>query len=78
MRDELGRVRYLAQDIVGWEIADRFGERFTYSNANGNIAIDKVVLKEFERLTGEAVVWEFSTRLWRFREDYDLAGRRQP
>ena len=74
----LKEVEYLSQDIVAFEIADRFGEEFITINANGNPAVTRPVLKAFEALTGDTVVWEFSARLWRFRQDYDLPGRRQP
>ena len=66
---ELVRVTYLAQDSVAWEISDRFGERFIYVNSNGNPAINRDVLREFDSLTKSAVVWEFASRLWRARED---------
>ena len=78
MMRELVRVTYLAQYSVAWEISDRFGERFIYVNSNGNPAINRDVLREFDSLTKSAVVWEFASRLWRAREDYDLPSRRQP
>jgi hypothetical protein len=31
----------------------------------------------FEKLTGDTVVWERGTRLWRKRQDYDRPGRQQ-
>lgn len=68
---------FVSQDTVAFEVADRFGEMFVEINRNGNPAVTKPILKAFEQLTGERVVWEFSTRLWRFRQDCDEPGRRQ-
>jgi hypothetical protein len=65
------------QDQVVEEIAERFGEEFTYENENGNPAIDKAVLKEFRKLSSEQVVWVRGERCWRLRERDDAAGRQQ-
>ena len=62
---------------IPYEIARRFGEEFTYHNENGNLAIDRRVLKAFRKLTGDSVVWERGERLWRRREGYDQVGRQQ-
>jgi hypothetical protein len=78
MEGELRRDEYMAQIVVAWEIARRFGERWTYANANGNPAIAREVLKAFEARTPEDVVWERRTRMWRPRRPYDDPGRMQP
>lgn len=77
MLEELKRVNYLYQETVVYDIASKFGEEFTYHNQNGNLAIDRQVLREFRKLTGDRVVWERGERLWRFRESYDPPGKRQ-
>ena len=77
MLDELTRVKYLDQEVVVYAIKDKFGSEFTYDNENGNLAIDKGVLREFSKLTVNTVVWERGARLWRFRENYDPPGERQ-
>jgi hypothetical protein len=74
---ELERVRYLEQESAVWAIKQKFGKRFVYDNANGNLAISPDVLKAFRRLTGESVVWERGSRTWRRRERYDTPGRQQ-
>jgi hypothetical protein len=66
------------QDEVAPEILSRFGDRYTYENGLGNLAIKKDVLAEFRKLTGDKVIWERGRRLWRFREPGDAPGRRQP
>jgi hypothetical protein len=75
---ELRQVEFMAQIVVAWEIERRFGGRFIYFNANGNPAISREVLKAFDAMTGEGVVWENRERLWRYRRPDDLAGRKQP
>jgi hypothetical protein len=70
-----GQLMY--QETVVYEIAEKFGDGFTYANDNGNMAIDKHVLKEFNKLTADTVVWLRSDRAWRMREDHDKPGRQQ-
>ncbi len=67
----------LWQDEAVYEIETRFGESFIYINPNGNPAINRRVLKEFQRLTHTTVVWERGERMWRFREPTDPSGQRQ-
>ena len=67
----------LYQENVVYEIATEFGEEFTYLNANGNLAIDKKVLREFRKLTEATVVWERGERMWRKRIESDPPGSRQ-
>lgn len=77
MLDELRQHEYLYQETVVYDIADRFGEQFTYLNDNGNTAIGKDVLAAFRKLSGEQVVWERGQRCWRLRQDHDEPGRQQ-
>lgn len=67
----------LYQEIVVGDIAQRFGEEFTYTNENGNQAIDKTVLMEFRKLTSSTVVWDAGERCWRLREAFDDPTKRQ-
>lgn len=77
MLRRLQETSYLYQEQIVYEIQSKFGERFTYTNENGNLAIDRLVLKEFRELSGEDVVWERSERLWRRRASYDPQDKRQ-
>ena len=77
MLQALEERQYLYQEDVVYEIATEFGEEFTYLNANGNLAIDKRVLREFRKLTEATVVWERSERMWRRRMESDPPGSRQ-
>lgn len=78
MVEELEKHRALYQDVAVYEIEKRFGEGFTYINQNGNLAIDRKVLKEFRALTNDSVVWQRGEKAWRFRQAYDSPGREQP
>jgi hypothetical protein len=77
MFEEVRKGDWMYQDQVVEEIAERFGEEFTYENENGNPAIDKAVLKEFRKLSSEQVVWVRGERCWRLRERDDEAGRQK-
>jgi len=66
----------LYQDVIVCQIQEHFGDDFVYENDNGNLAIDRGVLKEFRALTKVDVVWSRSERFWRFREDYNDAESR--
>ncbi|RJO63104.1 MAG: hypothetical protein C4542_00615 [Dehalococcoidia bacterium] len=76
MLQELNRVNYLYQETVVWQIKEKFDDRYVYDNQNGNLAISKDVLREFRLLTGDNVVWERGSRLWRKRASYDMPGKR--
>lgn len=61
----------LYQEVVVYEIQEKFGDEFVYINQNGNPAIERKVLAEFRKLTEGKVVWSRGERYWRFKEDYD-------
>jgi hypothetical protein len=77
MVQELQRDGVLYQDVAASGIQGQFGEAFVYFNNNGNLAIDKRVLAEFQKLTRDSVVWLRGERMWRKREEFDERGRRQ-
>ena len=77
MLDEFEKNNHLYQEKAVYEIRDKFSNDFTYNNENGNLAINKGVLKEFRELTGDNVIWERSERMWRERQQYDEPGGRQ-
>ena len=56
------------------EIAKLFGDEYTYTNENGNAAIDKRILTAFRKITGNTVVWERWDFCWRKREAGDTPG----
>lgn len=77
MLEELNREKYLYQEVIVYDLVKKFGEQFTYTNENGNLAIDKGVLREFRNLTESTVVWVRADRAWRFREDFDNPDKRE-
>jgi hypothetical protein len=75
MAEQLKEKKYLYQEDIVWEIQNLFGEQFVYENENGNLAIDKTVLRHFRTLTPDAI-WEGGERMWRARERYDAPNKR--
>jgi hypothetical protein len=65
MFTQFDRSNYLCQDDTVYKIKKKFGKDFVYDNENGNLAIEKSVLKEFRRITEGKVVWERSEKAWR-------------
>jgi hypothetical protein len=70
MMGEVEKSNYVYQDAVAHRMS-AFGEGFTYRNKNGNLAIKKEVLKEFEKLSKDTVVWSRAQRAWRKRTPHD-------
>jgi hypothetical protein len=68
----------LDQQVAVIHIMGTFGDRFIRFNEGGNLAIVPSVLSAFNKITGDAIVWERAGRLWRKREIYDMPGRQQP
>lgn len=75
MKEQLAQQTYLYQDVIVYDIEAKFGADFVYTNENGNLAIGRNVLKEFRKITPDAV-WERGERCWRTREKYDQPGSR--
>ena len=71
MLKRLNEDKTLYQEVVVYEIQERYGDEFVYINENGNLGIDRNVLSEFRKLTEGKVVWSRGERYWRFKEDYD-------
>jgi len=52
------------QEAIVRGIRETFGEEWSYYNVNGNLAIDKAVLKEFNKQKTPDVLWDRSSRYW--------------
>jgi hypothetical protein len=50
-----------------------FGDEWSYINGNGNYAISKAVLKEFNALKDRLVYWDRSTQSWSVVTEEELA-----
>jgi hypothetical protein len=46
------------------EIAEKFGEEYTYYNDNGNLAINKKVTKEFRKINQGEIEWDREEYRW--------------
>ena len=69
--------KYLYQEDVAHKIKQEFGDEFVYLNENGNLAIDKKILKEFRKLTEGKVVWDRGEIAWRRLRSTELYKGRQ-
>jgi len=76
MVEQLNLKKTLYQEDVVIRIGKEFGKEHVYNNENGNPAISKAVLKEFKKLTPNAV-WERGERCWRFKRKQDSSSRQQ-
>lgn len=61
----------LHQDVAADESSERFGKDFVYVNNNGNLGIERSVLRAFRKLTEPNVVWERGERLWRYKLQHE-------
>lgn len=77
MADQIAEHGLLDQAAAAERIGRTFGTAFAAENGNGTWAISRPVLAAFRKLTGDAVVWERSSQLWRHRVPGDPPGRRQ-
>lgn len=77
MDAEVRRTGNLEQDYAADKIVELFGEEFTYENDNGNTVIGRIVLKAFNSLNPNDVVWSRRERAWRLRGEFDEPGRQQ-
>ena len=77
MVEQIHEKRFLHQEEVVYKIKQKFGESFTYVKPNGNLAISRIVLRAFKRVSGKSVVWERGERMWRARTDHDSRSRQQ-
>jgi len=71
MLDQISQKRELYQNEVVYQIEEKFGSKFVYENRNGNLAINREVLKEFRKLTEKTVVWSRIEFCWRIRSADD-------
>ena len=75
MAQQLAHLHYLDQSVVASHLA-QYAPDLTGYNSSGGVSIDGRVLKEFARLTPDAV-WSRSALHWRAREPHDQPGRMQ-
>lgn len=77
MAEQVEKHTSLYPETTVWEIAKRFGGRFTYMNQNGNLAIRKDVLFAFKKLTEDSVLWERENRCWRKCQSPDSFSKQE-
>lgn len=64
MLQEFEKSGMLYQSDAADGIIERFGEQHTYTNENGNPAIDSKILAEFRKLTTGKAVWSRGDQCW--------------
>lgn len=74
---EIERAGCVYQDVVVDLLRTEEAEQFIYSNRHGNPGLTADVLKAFDRLTADTVVWIKPAYYWRRRVDQDAPGRQQ-
>jgi hypothetical protein len=76
MHEEYKKHDRLVQSYAAGQIRRRFGKEYVYRNKNGNWGINKPILDEFRKLTGDDTVWSRSSQLWRKRRASDPPSKR--
>jgi hypothetical protein len=77
MLNEVLEKDYLEQGAVVYVILEKFGNDFVYQNNSGNLAIQKSVLSEFNKISAENVVWLTNEKAWCLRKEHHKPGRQQ-
>ena len=65
------------QEEIVYDIKREFGSEWVNETEYGNLAINKKILNEFNRITKDVVVWEKYDKCWRMRTARDSPGRQQ-
>jgi len=76
----LARVKddgFLPQYLAAAMIRRDFGEDFAYRTKGPGFAIAAEVRREFQKLSGDDVVWECGERRWAWRQKFHKPGRSQ-
>ncbi len=68
MLEELKNETILVQEVVAHEISLLYGEEFTYTDANGELAVDERVLSEFRSLAENMIISVGGERVWRLKQ----------
>tara|TARA_R110000787_G_scaffold140335_1_gene253890 strand:- start:701 stop:958 length:258 start_codon:yes stop_codon:yes gene_type:complete len=68
--------RFLYQEEAATHLLHLHDDELAYYDGNGNVCVGKGVLKEFNKLTPDAV-YERAAKFWRDRLPSDQPGRQQ-
>lgn len=77
MQDQMNHVGVLSQSTAVYQIRQLFGDTYVYTNANGNLAINQAVLRKFNKVTADDVIWSRGDKAWRRRHQFHKPGRQQ-
>jgi hypothetical protein len=65
MLEELEKNGVLYQEGLVNTIKEKFGEQFIFANSYGTLSIDRVVIREFNKLKNKDVLWDKEEHCWR-------------
>ena len=54
----------LHQEGLADTIKEKFGDEFVFMTTHGTLTIDRIVLREFNKLKDKDVVWNKEERCW--------------
>ena len=77
MLEQVENKKQLFQHMAVMDIQKIFGKSFVDKNPNGNNAISPKVLKEYNKISSEKVVWARYYGAWRLRKESDDPKKRQ-
>ncbi|TDR89107.1 DUF6953 family protein [Enterovirga rhinocerotis] len=76
MLEQFEAKRFLYQEEAATHLLHLHDEELAYYDASGNVCVGKAVLREFNKLTPDAV-YERAEKFWRDRLPSDEPGRQQ-
>lgn len=65
MVKELAQNGILYQEGLVQKIQKLFGDEFVFANNHGTLSIDRKVLREFNKIKGEKVLWDRDGCCWK-------------
>lgn len=71
MHEYINKNKELYHEDVVYKIEEKYGSGFVRYNQQGNMVLNKEVLKEFRKLTEPDIVWSRSELYWRLRNKDD-------
>lgn len=65
MLQELTKDGILYQEKLVPKIQKLFGDEFVFANAHGTFSLDRKVLREFNKIKGENILWDRDGFCWK-------------
>ena len=65
MLQELAKDGILYQEKLVQKIQKQFGDEFVFANTHGTLSIDRKVLREFNKIKGDNILWDRDGCCWK-------------